>query len=406
MIVSIKKIHFAFIKLEKFIICYIYRLSIPFKVSKVRKKRKIKVLFILAELGAWKTELLYLSMLKHPRFEPILGVTISQESPLAKAQILIYLENKGYEYIDISYVGINRIDPDIIFYQKPYLDTYLPYVKYIDNLDRLFCYTNYYFFNTKEPRIFRGDTIYKIAWQIYVENESVKNEMSSIIGKNKRAILPTGLVMADSLLLQRSNEEDPWTCDRTKKRIIYAPHHSIADFYTGSIDYGTFDIFGEYILQLAIKYRNRIHMAFKPHPVLYGKLVRIWGQEKTDIYYNKWSQLEHTQFEDGEYVALFQYSDAMIHDCNSFTIEYMYMNKPALYLVRNDNHLDCVSDIGKECFANHYHGKTREDIEKFLLNVIDGVDPLYSSRKNLLENKLKPYGGCACDNIIKSILGD
>ena len=84
----------------------------------------------------------------------------------------------------------------------------------------------------------------------------------------------------------------------------------------------------------------------------------------------------------------------------------MYMNKPALYLVINDCHIDCVSDIGKDCFANNYHGRTKEDIEKFVLNVIDGIDPLYNSRKELLENKLKPLGGCACDNIIKSILGE
>ena len=45
-------------------------------VREVRKKEKIKVLFIVFELGSWKTEGLYQAMKQHPRFTPIIVVRL------------------------------------------------------------------------------------------------------------------------------------------------------------------------------------------------------------------------------------------------------------------------------------------------------------------------------------------
>ena len=55
---------------------YLYRRSIPNKVKEMRKKPKIKVLFVVSELSIWKTEHLYCEMLKHPRFQPVLGLVL------------------------------------------------------------------------------------------------------------------------------------------------------------------------------------------------------------------------------------------------------------------------------------------------------------------------------------------
>ena len=405
--ITIKKIHNKLLEIERKIIVFLYKLSIPYKAKRIRKKERIKILFVLAELGSWKTENLYNAMLGHPRFEPVLGVTQSPESPKEKTILNKYLDSKNYCYSDLDKnYNLDEISPDIIIYQKPYGVTYLPGIRFIDNLDCLFCYTNYYFFNTKEPEIFKRGTLFKLAWQVYVENESVKKEMMELTGCKDNVILPTGIPMADNLILRRSKESDPWKKCGNKKRIIYAPHHSIGNQHTGSIDFGTIDLYGDFILSMAIKYKDSIQVAFKPHPVLYSKLVREWGQKRTDDYYEKWRNGDNTQFEDGEYVSLFQFSDAMIHDCNSFSIEYMYINKPALYLVRNENHLKNISEVGTKCFNAHYHGCCEEDIEVFIKNIISGIDFMQSQRNHLYDCYLKPTGNqSACQNIIDSICG-
>ena len=49
-----------------------YVKTIPAKVEHIRHKSVIKVVFVLHELSMWKTEALYLSMLKHERFDPVI----------------------------------------------------------------------------------------------------------------------------------------------------------------------------------------------------------------------------------------------------------------------------------------------------------------------------------------------
>ena len=46
------------------------------KIKEVRAKAKIKVLFVVGDVSMWKTELLYKAMLKHDRFQPILGTAL------------------------------------------------------------------------------------------------------------------------------------------------------------------------------------------------------------------------------------------------------------------------------------------------------------------------------------------
>ena len=55
------------------------KIYIPLKAIEVRNKKNIRVLFPLGNLGAWKTESLYVAMLAHPRFKPILLIGKSGE---------------------------------------------------------------------------------------------------------------------------------------------------------------------------------------------------------------------------------------------------------------------------------------------------------------------------------------
>ena len=48
-----------------------YHFWLWLKMISIRKKDRIRFLFILQELSQWKTESLYKAMLDHPRFEPI-----------------------------------------------------------------------------------------------------------------------------------------------------------------------------------------------------------------------------------------------------------------------------------------------------------------------------------------------
>lgn len=376
---------------------------VPFRGNQIRKKDRVRVGFVLVDLGCWKTETLYLEMLKNPRFEPLLLIGISKEENDSQ-NIIQYLESKGYNYtvLDESNTIVDQVNPDIIFYQKPY-EGQLPFSHWIRrNLKALFCVMPY---GMREAATKWGlnTQSQNIAWQVYFENLPNWVGASKVMTNKSKNGYVTGIPVMDEMQTPKSAYNDPWAPqDKPKKRIIYAPHHTVSQHW---INYSTFLDYYEFMLEMAEKYKDEVQWAFKPHPLLYYKLMDIWGQEKTDAYYDRWRNLSNTQYVEGKYVDLFKYSDAMIHDCGSFTIEYMYENKPVMYLVRDEHITDNNMPLKLKAFALHEKGYCKDDIENFIQQVIAGNKFNEKGQLELIETDLKsPYGRTACENVIDCIL--
>lgn len=385
-----------------------YWISVPRRVRAVRNKEKIKVLFIVSEAASWKSEMLYKAMLVHPRFLPVLGISTSSAPWGAKETLVNYLEGKEYQYRDLddSSYSIKEIAPDIIFYYKPYSECYSQGHFYPNNLKYLFCGLDYCFEATKHA-VHIDKKLFDYCWQFYVENDEIAKRRYEVIGYRARNSIITGVPMQDILLQSSSSFLDPWKDKTGKKRIIYAPHHSIKGTNGDGIEFATFLDFGEIILEFAKKYKDCITMAYKPHPNLYMKLIEIWGQEKTDAYYKEWETMSNTQIEKGEYVGLFKYSDAIIHDCASFIVEYLYMDNPSMYLVADTNNLEDMFNFVQEGYKCYEHGHNKQEIEEFIQDVIAGKDNRQRSRKEYIQKHLLPPGGkTASENILNAILGE
>lgn len=388
-----------------------YRKSIPEKVRIMRDKEQIRVLFVVTDITCWKTEELYKAMLNHPRFTPLIGIASNLECyPSQNAFNLKllqdYFDKKGYEYEELACYGIEKMHPDIIFYEKPYETCIDHTLSFHCNKNALFCYALYGFNSIFEPWSYT-QALQDHCWHIYYENEiplGYNKRLSCIKGKNGRV---TGLPFQDTLLTSKESLTDPWKhSDKKKKRIIYAPHHSIGD--QNYLGFSTFLKNAQTMLDIAYKYREHVQFAFKPHPVLKTRLYELWGKDKTEEYYSQWSTMKNCQIQQGEYLELFKYSDAMIHDCCSFQIEYHYTKNPVLYLIRNNDeakHKSKLNEFGQMAFDLHYKGFTVEDIEKFINDVICGTDVRQKERMDFFNSYLLPPNGkTACENIITEIL--
>lgn len=383
---------------------YFYWKKLPQKIAAMRSKPKIRVLFVAGGIRTWKAMPLFLSMTKHSRFEPIIGPNTNPKYPDQKAPLLSFISENGYDYIDLDTNKISDCKPDLVVYDSPYTSVYSNGIAFDKNLDNVFCGCDYCINITKHI-VHLEHPWYDYCWQFYVEHEDVADRKREILGKRARNIRVTGVPIQDVLMQPKENFDDPWKDKTGKKRIIYAPHHSFKGANGDGIEFATFLQFGEVMQELAVKYQDKITIAFKPHPYLYLRLLKIWGKEKTDVYYNKWQEMSNTQFENGEYYGLFKYSDAIIHDCASFIIEYLYINNPSLYLVSESNNLDDMFDFVRDGFECYEHAKKADDIELFIQNVINGIDNKRSQRIQCINRQLLPPGGkTACDNIINSIL--
>lgn len=390
---------------------YYQHYFLPQKVREIRQKRVIDVLFVLHELGSWKTEHLYLKMKEHARFAPKILLVRTDQAAYAYNILKDYLESKHYPYEALAKGECikKKIHPDIIFYTKPYNGVINWRYFFDNNLYALFCYVAYSFRNRNMPNL-KKYIFWDFIWQLYAENKKVIEESYNVFNNHGSNMVNTGIPIMDELVQDKSAYPDPWKPSLNKKRIIYAPHHTVfTESFpsTSPYDYSTFLDYCDFLIEMAQKYKEKVQWAFKPHPLLRSKLYQIWGKDRTDAYYDKWTELENCQIDEGEYMGLFKHSDAMIHDCGSFKLEYLYTGNPVLYLLKDNPVYDYENWQTKKALELHYKGRNEYDIEKFIQNVIDGQDSMKGEREDFVNKYLTPpYGRTASENIIHAILGE
>lgn len=374
--------------------------------SKLKGKKCLEVAFFVPIPGMWKTDELFLLMQKKPNFHPFIVIypySVYKEFDKDETLRVIertknFFDEKGYEYV-IPYdkkkgqwIEVQEICKyDIIFFSSPYKDTYPQY--YIYNFrDTLTCYVPYGFCSLK-----MDNTNYNMMFHnlvgLYLLETDVHRSLAIRHSRNHGAnAITTGYPATEVFLRDDYHPRNMWKPqDKPKKKVIYAPHHSVDHAGFPSVFLDTCDA----MLEMAEKFADDIQFVFKPHQLLKFKLQQIWGVEKTDEYYRRWDSMPNTQLVSDGYVDLFITSDAMIHDCGSFTTEYLFTKKPVMYLCRKDvNMEEKFNEFGVQSFRCHYQGQTAEEVERFLQDVVvDGNDPMMEQREEFFDSYLKPKNG-------------
>ena len=382
------------------------------KLRELRKaNRPINVLFFALDSNSWKYDSVFQAMQKDPMFSPLVlavpQVNKGKEFMLDQLKHgCEYYKSKGYPTVcsyneeTDSFVDAFSLHPDIIFFCNPYdglVDDRYNIRHYLDMC--LTCYVNYAYCNV--PKQYSCASLFhQKVWRYYVECEENLDEIKNFYSGNNCVV--TGYPSADLFTSTRATEKDWKLKDKQLKRVIWAPHHTI-EGQTGWIQFSTFLLYCDFMMKLAEEYQETVQFVFKPHPLLKPALYDHpdWGKQRTDAYYDQWANGDNTTFVNGDYIDLFKSSDAMIHDCGSFIIEYLYVQKPVMILGNYDR-VSQSNEVGKKAYACHYEGKSEADIRAFLDNVvINGKDPLNEKRNHFYkDNLLPPNGITVAENII------
>lgn len=386
-------------------------------IESLRGKDRLRVAFFVVNLSMWKCESLFRMMMSDPRYDPVLvpmpRPMFNQEAEKQEQMRLMdYCRRNslpfipGYDYETCRFNSYNEIKPDIVFFSQPY-NAAFPAHK-IERFWKhcLFYYVPYCILAEKEVSLV--DTLYlNICQSVFVENNILKDVMGDLMTNGGRNIDVSGYIDTDKLRKVEESDYALWKQpDRELKRVIWAPHHTILD--NDILNYSVFLEIADDMILLARKYRGKVQFVFKPHPGLKPKLYDMegWGRERTDRYYSEWENMPNTILAEGSYYGLFRSSDAMVHDCSSFTVEYLYTGKPVFYIAKND-HPGFMNKLSLMCFDAHYKGCTINDIESFLRSVVlDGQDTMKESRVSFVVDKLlQPDARPAANIILNSISG-
>lgn len=369
-------------------------------IEQIKGKQKIRVVFLAIHESVWKVDPVFKKMLEDPFFEPeilICPYTVYGEERMLEdmQQAYNYFISKGYPVRkareeDGSWLKLSDIKPDIVFFTNPhnltrkeyYEDAYLNYLS---------CYVPYHHEVVTNVEQFNQE-FHVAQWTIFATHEvsrEISRKICSTKGQNVDVI---GYPIAENLLDKQRhyNIKDCWKNHDERVRIIWAPHHSIE--LSKNIPYSNFIAYAEFFKFLSENYKDKVVWSFKPHPLLKQKLYlhKNWGISKTDEYYEYWSSQEYSQLDEGEYIDLFRTSNAMIHDSGSFLAEYLYIQKPVLFLLSELNSGQHYSEFGQSALDSCEKAYSKQDIQKFIDNVILDTQ-IKKEHLTFLNKYISPY---------------
>lgn len=356
--------------------------------ERLKDKNVIKVGFTFMSVALWKYETVFQRMLQDKRFDPSIIIAPRHDKwQIRKKEIKDierYCKERNYPFIPLknNFFNVGRnlahLHLDVLFYTQPYSNLVCKEYYYDKAYKSLLAYMPYDNLLSKEDYSYNS-ILHKIAWKLFYPF-SENSVVSERYGINSQKIVITRPMSFD-IYLNTSGLD--WKTD--KKKIIWAPHSSILkqDWLHLSCFLEVYD----YMLELAKKYYDQIEIAFKPHPHLYANLVQVWGEEKAKKYYDTWRELGNGFLYEEQALPLLKTSDAMIHDCGAFVMDYMMTGKPCLYLLLNGEFSVDIIQPAREALDAHYQARNMDEIEDFMRMIIDGTEDIKQSERLRVQDK-------------------
>lgn len=374
-----------------------YRITIENLKQKHREGKKINVIFFVIFDSVFPCYPIYEKMVKDSFFNPKI-VIIPDTSRGDEHMLLTYAQSyksllkkyknvqKGYLETSKKYIDFSKT-ADIVFYANPYTGMTHPFFEINNFLNKnvLNCYVTYTYFVLKHLSIYllKLDT-YNFFWKIFIESNEFYEEYQKYQTIGGINTIVTGYPKMDKL-------KDEKIYIRKRKIIIIAPHHTIIK--NPLINLSNFYKYANFFLKLPKLYPN-IDFIFRPHPLLITTLKKdeCWGKKRTETYIKQITNFSNVTYSrGGEYFGLFANSDGIIHDCSSFLVEYLFTEKPMLYLIKNKKQIkNEFMPLAQKSFKYIYKANSKKQIINFIDNIIiKNNDSLKEDRVNFVNKTLK-----------------
>lgn len=390
--------------------------------NKYFKNKKIIIVFLIARPGMWPFDYIFELFKKDKHFEPYAvimpDIAMGSEMIGNMRKTKLDLVNRGYnpilgydEYTNTFFDLRKELNPDIIFYT----DFWKPHFYesfYIANfLDKITLLIDYGFSNMQEEKTCCFELNNLV--DMYFRPTQIHVDMARRLMRNKgKNTVVVGAPKLDERFDKNYTHQNVWKPQTCKKfRIIWAPHHSKnmpKDMYC----YNSFWQLYDFMFHIAEIFKDDIQIAFRPHPMLYSKVVKEWGVEAANEYYKKWDLFENTQLYDrGNFIDLFYGSDAMITDSCSFISEYTAFEKPIFHSITSTSRNN-FNDFGNLVYKFIYKplATEKDSLENSIINFITNVvinehDVYKGERHEFVKKYLSQYNGnTASANVYNSVI--
>lgn len=396
------------------------RASAPQRHSRVvrslSRRERVPILFLAQDVSTWKCDSIYRAAEHHPRLDPVVVVHPrggAYESLLShdRTACNLFLHDRTADSFEtMGYVVKRTLDrrgrligsgisgKGILVSTNPHSGITPTLFRPQLLLEHLPVYIPYMIGVYSSERLNFDLLTYHLAWRHYratpwhheqgLRKVPDSSRNSRFVGYSNRDRLVSALATTP----RRSGAPV----------LLWAPHHSIEP---GEYQISTFLEWHEVFLDMARSGREA-SVIFRPHPLLLGKLVQLWGLHRAQSYWVAWREALSGRISEAEHQAeVFAESDAIIHDSITFMGEWLLVGRPAAFLMRSDiDPRERLNDLGREFLRGHHLVHDAEDLEEFIKLIRCGADPLAATQQELAAAHLpSPRFGSVGQAVVQDI---
>ena len=186
--------------------------------------------------------------------------------------------------------------------------------------------------------------------------------------------------------------------NKQRKKILITPHHTVS---TEVLPLSNFLEYYELFLKLPDMFPN-VDFVFRPHPLLFVTLEneKIWDKNQIDEYISKLLNKGVEYSTEGDYIHLFSECDAIINDCGSFTVEWLFTGKPGCFMYSKRLNSDFLTTLMNRAIREYTIAETEKDIIDFVAMITNEEE----SRNGEMSQWVKSEVAINYPNVSKFIL--
>lgn len=380
-------------------------------MAKRAGNQPIRVLFICHEPAMWGMfESIYEAMAGDQEFAPLVvalpyahGTLPEGEYPEGQykdAGMMEFCAKRnihaiwGFDKDKNEWLKPVSLMPDYVFFQQPY-DLYAPpWSVGRVALHARVCYLPYatlceneYFASVTHPEaFFRHVNLY--FTECPAQRELLAKEFEGKTWYQKANIVLSGHPKLDYLTKRSARPHIVWKrgIQNDITRMLWTPRYRTLEETCHFFDYK--DYFAGFC-----KDHPEVDFVFRPHPYCFQNFARtgeLSREEQARMQSDYKKSLNMVIDTSGGYEDTFRTSDILVSDVSSMMIEFFATGKPIIYTHRKD----VFNEYGRRMSQGLYWVRNVEELNRTLLMLLSGRDPLREKRQELMRDLFFiPEGG-------------
>ena len=256
---------------------------------------------------------------------------------------------------------------DIIYFADPYdaMAHEVHSIRYATTRNVLPVYVNYGYdvgYYTMYSRM-KGPEI-NLVWKYFTETVYSREDCRKLqIIKGENVVL-TGYPKMDAYADIQSRKGGQ------AKKILITSHHAVD---VEELPLSNFLSYDKLLLKLPGLFPD-LDFVFRPHPLLFPRMIngQIWTGNQVDCYLKELKKAGIEYSDGGDYLQLFAECDAIINDCGSFTLEWLFTGKPGCFVWNDKLKGEHLTTQMNQAVSRYRIARSAGDIIDFIADIEKG----------------------------------